>query len=201
MRKLINQVFEEPVAFATVILAGATFIAAWYSSKSAQKSANQVSAVNTLEKRINENLGEANLLHKQAVFAQQIAQLRADEILRTLNETRADAATLLAALEIFAQRKELSDSYLQSAIEAKKRLSLTYPPNTKIGEELNTQLEFAARSLFGLEDAISHIALTALRMNLWLVVNHERKRSIAAVQGTTVEDWELLAPYRISDVP
>jgi hypothetical protein len=198
---VINDIFDEPVAFATVILAIATFIAAWYSSKSAQKSANQAKEMNALENKIKENLGEANLLHKQAVFAQQIAQLRADKILRNFHETRADAAKLLAALEIIDHNQGPSKSYRQSAIEAKKRLSLTYPPNTKIGEEINMQLEFATRILFGREDPMSHEALKVLRMNLWLVVNHERKRSIAAVQGSIVEDWESLTPYIIADVP
>ncbi|MBT54168.1 MAG: hypothetical protein CMF72_12330 [Mameliella sp.] len=137
--------------------------------------------------------------HKQAIMAIEKSNSMAKLIADELTSIRDAASRLLSALEILASGHQISEQTKIEAIRSASFLSLLLPPNSTFKEELGNQLDVSGMILLGIDQPELKKHVTAMRMNVWRLVN-AKMNDLAAHSGYKEGSLENLSPYAAKHV-
>ena len=122
-----------------------------------------------------------------------------DVLQRECADFRKHAANLLTVLTLEKESLQITEEQRASAVHAVEWLSLAYPPNNPLQEELNMQLTKAIELILGRAQENTRSEMMGLDVNLWKLANELNERMFAALRGENREH-KIPEPQKAGEV-
>lgn len=169
----------------------ASLIPAILSLRSAREARTQAKQATKQAKKTQKMKLEADESLQAARLAYEVSRRLAGFRVREFDKLKEDVAIFWAAIECARETPGNTPDQQRAALEAAKRISLSFRPDAPFRHDLNDQLRCGTEEIFGRSTPKSREAIVKLGLSLWKLVDEEDKRKLSALRGEKHEPADL----------